>query len=84
MNKKSSPLIVAMLILTGLSPAWAQQPKKIPRIGYLGNTASTSAIDMKLFRERLRDSATSRGRILQSSTGTLTERSCDCRSLPLS
>jgi putative ABC transport system substrate-binding protein len=44
-----------MLILTGLPLAWAQQPKKIARIGYLGNTASTSAIDMKLFRERLRE-----------------------------
>ena len=55
MNKKISALIVAMLILTGLPLAWAQQPKKIARIGYLGNTASTSAIDMKLFRERLRE-----------------------------
>jgi len=54
-NKKISALIVAMLILTGLPLAWAQQPKKIARIGYLGNTASTSAIDMKLFRERLRE-----------------------------
>ena len=55
MNKKISALIVATLILTGLPPAWAQQPKKIARVGYLGNTASTSAIDMKPFHERLRD-----------------------------
>jgi len=52
-NKKISALIVATLILTGLPPAWPQQPKKIARIGYLGNTASTSAIDIKPFRERL-------------------------------
>jgi len=52
-NKKISALIVATLILTGLPPAWAQQPKKIARIGYLGNTASTSAISLKPFRERL-------------------------------
>ena len=44
MNKKISALIVATLILAGLPPAWAQQPKKIARIGYLGNTASGSAI----------------------------------------
>jgi ABC-type uncharacterized transport system substrate-binding protein len=54
-NKKISALIVATLILTGLPPAWAQQPNKIARVGYLGNTASTSAISMKPFRERLRD-----------------------------
>jgi len=54
-NKKISALIVATLILTGLPPAWPQQPTKIARIGYLGNTASTSAIDMKPFRERLRE-----------------------------
>jgi len=52
-NKKLSALIVATLILAGLPPAQAQQPKKVARIGYLGNTASTSAIDMKPFRERL-------------------------------
>src|SRR6266478_6036445 len=33
--------------------AQAAAAKKIARIGYLGNTASTSAIDMKPFRERL-------------------------------
>ena len=55
MNKKISALIVVTLILTGLCPAWAQQPKKIARVGYLGNTASTSAISMKPFHERLRN-----------------------------
>jgi len=54
-NKKISALIVVTLILTGLCPAWAQQPKKIARVGYLGNTASTSAISMKPFHERLRN-----------------------------
>jgi putative tryptophan/tyrosine transport system substrate-binding protein len=52
-NKKLSALIAITLILAGLPRAWAQQPKKIARIGYLGNTASTSAIDMKPLRERL-------------------------------
>jgi putative tryptophan/tyrosine transport system substrate-binding protein len=52
-NRNISALIVATLILTGLPLAWAQQAKKVARIGYLGNTASTSAIDMKRFRERL-------------------------------
>ena len=49
--------IVACLPLTLflLTVAHAQQPKKIPRVGYLGNTAPTSAISMKPFRERLRE-----------------------------
>lgn len=33
----------------------AQQPKKLSRIGYLGNTARTSAISIKPFRERLNE-----------------------------
>ena len=55
MNKKIYALIVATLILTGLRPAWAQQPKKVARICYLGNTVSGTAIDIKPFRERLRE-----------------------------
>jgi putative ABC transport system substrate-binding protein len=46
-------IAVALTVCGGW--AEAQQPKKVPRIGYLGNTASTSTIDMKPFRERLRD-----------------------------
>ena len=35
--------------------AEAQQPKKILRIGYLGSTTSREAMNMKPFRERLRE-----------------------------
>ena len=41
------------LLLATIHLAGAQQAKKVPRIGYLGNTTSTSAIDVKSFRERL-------------------------------
>ena len=47
-------LVGAMLFALCVS-AQAQQPKKVPRIGYLGNTISTSATDVKAFRERLRE-----------------------------
>ena len=53
MHKKIFALIVATLILAGLRPAWAQQTKKVARIGYIGNTASTSAMGVEQFRERL-------------------------------
>ena len=53
MNKKIPALIVATLILTGLPPAWAQQPKKVARMGSIWDSASTSAIAIKSFRERL-------------------------------
>ncbi len=53
-NKKISALILATLILAVLSPAWAQQPKRVPRIGFLGNfSGRDSAITP--FRERLRE-----------------------------
>jgi putative ABC transport system substrate-binding protein len=45
---------VALLLAVSL-PAEAQEPKKLPRIGYLGGTTSTSVINLKPFRERLRE-----------------------------
>ena len=52
----SSILVAAMLLAVAVRPE-AQQTKKIPRIGYLGNTASgqAGAVGMKTFRERLRE-----------------------------
>jgi len=50
-----SSILVATLVLVFGVAAQAQQAKKIPRIGYLGNTAAISTTDVKLFRERLRD-----------------------------
>lgn len=52
----SSILVAAMLFAFAVL-ADAQQPAKVPRIGYLGNTASgqAGAVGMKTFRERLRE-----------------------------
>jgi putative tryptophan/tyrosine transport system substrate-binding protein len=47
----SSILVAAMLLAVAVI-AQAQQPKKIPRIGYLGNPG---ALGMKIFREHLRE-----------------------------
>jgi len=44
--------IVVALTMCG-ARGEAQQPKKVARIGFLGNTQSTFTIDMKTFRERL-------------------------------
>ena len=51
-----SILFVMVLLAIGVI-AEAQQPKKVPRIGYLGNTASgqAGALGMETFRERLRE-----------------------------
>src|SRR5216117_1916559 len=56
MNKKIVVSFLATLILVSVHLAEAQQPKKIPRIGFLGN--STPALEENLvgpFREGLRD-----------------------------
>src|SRR5687767_9517624 len=49
-------ILIAVMLLAVAVVAEAQQPKKIPRIGYLGNTASGQAgAGWKTFRERLRE-----------------------------
>src|SRR5262249_28445645 len=53
MKKKVAFLTLSALLLVLCVSVAAEQPKKIRRIGYLGNASSTSAIDMKVFRERL-------------------------------
>ena len=53
MKRRIGICLMTSVLLTAGSSTDAQQPKKVARIGYLGNTASTSAIDMKPFRERL-------------------------------
>jgi putative tryptophan/tyrosine transport system substrate-binding protein len=55
-NRKlvGSVALVLTLAMCG-AVATAQQPAKIPRIGYLENTTALSAIDLKTFRERLRE-----------------------------
>ena len=47
---------VYSLLIAVCSPAQAQQPKKVPRIGYLGaNTRSTSSARIEAFRQGLRE-----------------------------
>jgi putative tryptophan/tyrosine transport system substrate-binding protein len=56
MKKAAVPSILVAVVLLALGViADAQQPKKVPRIGSLENTAALSAINLKPFRERLRE-----------------------------
>jgi putative tryptophan/tyrosine transport system substrate-binding protein len=55
MRKKFLGLAFGAFILALSFPVEAQQLKKVARIGYLGNTASIEAIQLKPFRERLRE-----------------------------
>ena len=84
MNKKISALMVATLILTGLPPAWAQQAKKIARMGYLANSASTSAVDMKTFRERLSELGYIEGQNITIEYRYFEGKVSVCQSLPAS
>ena len=56
MNRRTAIRRLATFFLTGASTARAQQPAKIPRIGYLGGTSpSTSAGRFEAFRQGLRE-----------------------------
>ncbi|MGH7798566.1 MAG: ABC transporter substrate-binding protein [Candidatus Binatia bacterium] len=55
MSGKTLIWLLATLLLATAPPADAQQPKKVPRIGYLGGTASNAAFNLKPFRERLHE-----------------------------
>jgi putative ABC transport system substrate-binding protein len=46
-------ILVGVILLAAAAIAGAQQPKKIPRIGFLGTTATSN--DLKVIRERLRE-----------------------------
>jgi len=55
-NPKWAGLVaLAVVIMLCGALAEAQQPKKVARICYLGNTVTTSEANMKPFRERLRE-----------------------------
>src|SRR5437867_4530203 len=48
--------LLATVLLTTVSPAEAQQPKKVPRIGYLGATsASSESLRHEAFRQGIRE-----------------------------
>jgi putative ABC transport system substrate-binding protein len=55
MNWRILNRLIAIFCLATVSLADAQQAKKVARVGYLGNTAATSAPDEKVFGERLRE-----------------------------
>jgi len=55
MRKEFISFSLSAMLFALCSSADAQQPKKVARICYLGGTASTSAINIKPFRERLRE-----------------------------
>jgi hypothetical protein len=54
MDKKILISIFAVVILIFVHPAEAQQPKKVPRIGYL-TTGSRSSASVEAFQQGLRD-----------------------------
>src|ERR1043166_980986 len=53
MRNKFIFLALGALLFALCISAQAQQPKKPARIGYLGSTAATGAVDIKVFRARL-------------------------------
>ena len=55
MKKKIAVLVLVAMFLAQYSSAEAQQVKKIPRIGYLGNTAASSLERIDGFRHGLRE-----------------------------
>src|SRR6478672_7182718 len=56
MNKKILVSILAVVILAFVHPAEAQQPKKVPRIGFLfGSSLSANSARHEAFRQGLRE-----------------------------
>lgn len=67
-EEKITVLILCAMLLALSFPAWAQEPKKIPRIGFLG-ASSPSAISARLdaFRQGLRELGYVEGKTLSLS-----------------
>ncbi len=55
MSKKIVLFVLASLILLSLHLADAQQPAKVPRIGFLGGSLSVNAARIEAFRQGLRE-----------------------------
>ena len=55
MNKKIGFFMLATVILAFIHLAEAQQPKKVPRIGFLGSSVSASPARIEAFRQGLRE-----------------------------
>ena len=54
MSKKTIIVLLVGLALASVGLAEAQQPKKVPRIGYLGSGSRSSAV-VEAFQQGLRD-----------------------------
>ena len=71
----SSILIPVTLLLVAVT-AEAQQPKKVPRIGYLGGVSpSSNPARIDAFRQGCTTLGTRRGKISSSSGDTMREKS---------
>src|SRR5262249_15360952 len=68
MKKAAVPILVAVILLTVAVVTEAQQPKKVPRIGFL-SAVSPSTISARLdaFRQGLRELGYVEGKTLSSS-----------------
>jgi len=55
MNKNLGLFVLAIVFLTTVSLVGAQQPTKMPRIGYLGTSPSAIAARIEAFRQGLRE-----------------------------
>ena len=56
MSNRAIAFAVGAMIVASLHPANAQQPKKVPRIGFLGTSfASSASVRIEAFRQGLRD-----------------------------
>jgi ABC-type uncharacterized transport system substrate-binding protein len=55
MKKRITSFLVGAVLLALSFPAEAQQPKKVPRIGFLGASLSSSSVRIDAFRQGLRD-----------------------------
>src|SRR4029077_21022408 len=64
MNKKILVSILAVVILAFVHPAEAQQPKKVPRIGYVSGSGDpkTPGYQVEAFRQGLHDLGYSEGK----------------------
>jgi len=64
MNRKIVVLVLTTLALTSVHPAEAQQPKKVPLIGFLGGPSLASIKPLAdAFRQGLRELVTLRDKV---------------------
>ncbi len=84
-KKKVTVVILCAMLFALCPPAEAQQPKKIPRIGYLGAfTPSAGASLLEAFRQGLRELGYVEGRKTSLITAGRRERPIGSQPLPTS